>query len=402
MPKFSYSAKNMAGDVIRGVYTASERTAVVSMIRTKSYFPLDIKEMMEKEEKRDIDFAPRIPEKDIAIFCTQFASVLKAGVPISQAFEIMKSQSANKKLSKVIMDVREKIQQGQSLSTAFNAHAERFPHLFLSMVEAGEMSGTLESSFERMGTSFTNNYKLNQKVKSAMIYPIILSIVALCVVIFLLVAIVPTFTGLYASSGTQLPLPTRILLSLSSFMVHNIILIAMCTAFFAITINIYIQTEVGKLLKDKIKVTMPVVGKLLNVVYAARFTRSVSTLSATGVALPQALEVTSANLDNTYVAKLLKTVIEDVNKGRGLSTPLAEMNFFPPMVLHMCRLGEESGTIDSLLAQAADYYEAESETAMTRLASLVEPMVIVMMGGAVLFIVLSILLPMFGMYSMVA
>jgi type IV pilus assembly protein PilC len=401
LPKYSYSAKNLEGDIITGVYSALDSSVVMSMIRNKNYFPLEIKRLQEEKEKREIELFPKVSLKDLALFCSQFAVVLKAGVPISQALDIMKSQTTNKKLSKVIIDVNENIQQGKTLSESFAAHGERFPRLFLSMIESGEMSGSLEASFQRMGESFGKDYKLNQKVRSVLIYPIILFVVAVCVVTFLLIFIVPTFTELYRTSGVDLPLLTSLLLNFSNFLAGNIVLIILTVAFIVIAINIYIQTTHGRQVLDHLKATMPIVGKLLKSVYAARFTRSMSTLSATGVSLPESLRVTATNLSNSYIANKLKLVGDDVNKGISLSTSLIEMNFFPPMVLHMCRLGEESGTLDNLLSQAADFYETEAEIAMGRLATLLEPFVIIFMGGAVLFIVLAILMPMFGMYSMI-
>ncbi len=367
--------------MITGVFSGVDKNALLSMLQAKKYFILETRSFRRIRKNANSSFQPKYRCSSFC-FLHPVSTVLRAGVPIAQALEILRSQTSNKKLSRVIGDINQKIQEGKTITEAFGEHSERFPRLLLSMIESGEVSGSLDGAFQRMGESFTKEYKLNQKVKSVMIYPTILSLVAVCVVTFLLIFIVPTFTDLYASSGIELPILTKMLLGLSSFMASNILLILMSLAFIAVAFNLYIKSTLGRLNLDRIKATMPVVGKLLNSVYSARFTRSMATLTSTGVSLPNALEVTASNLSNSYAAQKMKKVIDDVNKGRGLSVPLIEMNFFPPMVVQMCRLGEEAGTLENLLSQAADFYENESDMAMGRLASLLEPCIIVLLGGA--------------------
>lgn len=401
MTKFRYEAVNDSGMTQTGVIEGNNLKSAEEILREKGYYPKKISVLVEKEKKGEIELSYKIRIKDLAIFCNQFGVILKAGVSILQSLEILSEQTENKKLRAVIRDVYEKIQKGLSLSSAFRDHSKRFPELFLSMLESGETSGNLDAALTRMGVSLTKNYKLNQKMKSSMIYPAILVVVSILVVIFLLVAIVPTFAGLYTTSGAQLPFITRMMLALGDFMSKNVLLLFMMITLLIIVIRMVLKIESVRYSFDQFKLKIPVVGKLLLKIITARYTQSMSALLASGISLTQALEITSRSVGNDYVSKGIFSIINDVRAGRGLSDPLAELEIFSPMVVQMTRLGEESGTLDELLSQTADFYEAEADQATTRLTALIEPIIIVFLGGMVLTIILSILLPMFGIYSMI-
>jgi type IV pilus assembly protein PilC len=314
----------------------------------------------------------------------------------------MSSQTDNKKLKVVLQEVYKKIQRGVSVSESFREHEKRFPELFISMLEAGEASGNLDISLERMGIALTKEHKLNQKIKSAMVYPIVLSIVAVLVVIFLLIAVVPTFAGMYAGSGQELPGLTKMMLGLGSFMSRHFILIFLVVITIVFVIRIILRSEEIRYAFDRNKLKIPVMGKLLTKIITARFTQSMSTLLVSGIPLPQAVDITSRSLGNAYVSSHVRAMNSEIRSGRGLYMPLKEIGIFPQMVIQMVQLGEASGTLDELLSKTAAFYEDEAEAATTRLASLIEPLIIVVMGGLILVIVLSILLPMFGMFSLVA
>ncbi len=401
MPRYRYKAVNEAGDTQLGVIEGNNPENAEDVLRSKGYYPQEITALVEKERKGEIELSPKIKINDLAVFCNQFAVVLKAGVSILHSLEIMSAQTENKKLKAVLLDVYEKIQKGTSVSAAFRDHAKRFPDLFLSMLEAGEASGNLDSSLERMGITLTKQHKLSQKVTSALIYPVILSVIAFLVVVFLLTFVVPTFAGMYASGNQELPGLTKIMLGLGDFMSKNILILFITVVFLIILTRMILQQEAVRYSLDRFKLQIPVMGPLLLKIITSRYTMSMSTLLSAGISLTQALDITSRNLGNAYVNKSVHSIINEVRSGKGLTEPLKDLHIFSPMVVQMTQLGEEAGTLDDLLSQTADFYESEADSATSKLTALIEPIIIVVMGGLVLTIVMSILLPMFGMYSMV-
>jgi len=401
MPRYRYKAINESGNIQMGVIEGNDQSNAEEILRGRGYYPQEISLLVEKEKKGEIELSPKIKINDLAVFCNQFAVVLKAGVSILHSLEIMTEQTENKKLKAVLKDVYEKIQKGSSVSVAFRDHAKRFPDLFLSMLEAGEASGNLDSALQRMGVSLTKQHKLSQKVTSAMVYPVILSVVALLVVFFLLIAVVPTFAGMYASSKQELPVLTKIMLGLGAFMSKNFVIILIVIITLVVVVRMVLKFENVRYSLDRTKLRIPVMGKLLLQIITSRYTMNMSTLLSSGISLTQALDITSRNLGNAYVSKSVHSIINEVRSGKGLTTPLKDLHIFSPMVIQMTQLGEEAGTLDELLSQTADFYESEADSATTKLTALIEPVIIVVMGGLVLTIILSILLPMFGMYSMI-
>ncbi len=401
MPKYQYKAKDLTGEISEGVIEAGSVGAAREILRERGQYLLDISVLQESRVGKEIEFSSKISIGDLAVFCNQFAVVLKAGVPILRTLEIMQAQTENKKLKKVLVDVFQNIQRGVGITDAFRVHERRFPELFISMLEAGEVSGNLDDAMERMGIALTKEYKLNQKVKNAFVYPMVLSGVAFIVLVFLLVFIVPTFAGLYAESGQQLPALTRMMLSLGDFMKNNLLIIFVILSALVLIIRLLFRKENVRLAVDEKKLKLPVVGGLLLKIVTARFTQSLSTLLASGIPLPVAIEISSRNVGNAFASSKIKALSSEIKAGRGLYEPMLEIGFFPTMVLQMVQLGEASGSLDDLLGKAALFYEDEADNATTRLTALIEPLVIVVMGGLVLLIILSILLPMFGMFSLI-
>jgi type IV pilus assembly protein PilC len=261
------------------------------------------------------------------------------------------------------------------------------------------MSGTLDESFERMGTNFEKDYKLQNKIKNALTYPIVVGVVAIVVVIYLLANVVPTFVGIFESAGSALPAPTKLLMAMSDFVRNNYILLAGIILLTAVSIRVFLKTHVGRFGWDKRKLDLPVFGKLIRKIVAARFTRTLCTLFSAGVPLTTSLEVTSRSSNNLFVEEGVIEVAENVKQGRSLADTLEELGVFPPMVIHMTRVGEESGTLEDMLQRTSDFYTDESNDAITRMMAMLEPMIIILLGGMVLFIVVSILLPMFQMMN---
>ncbi|MGI6169174.1 MAG: type II secretion system F family protein, partial [Christensenellales bacterium] len=400
MPRYRYKATNLKGRMISGVFEGTDSAAVIAMLRQKDYYPLEVEEAQEKRSGSiDIELSKKIPLHPLALFCTQLATVLRAGVPLVAALDMLRQQTEHKRLKAIINDVYDKIQTGNSLSGAFSDHAERFPDIFISMLEAGELSGNIDEVLHRMGITFEKDYKLKKKVKSALTYPKIISIFALIVVVGLLIFMVPTFTNLYASFDQALPGPTQLLLDLSSFIVSNWLLLLLLIAIIIALVKIYLSSPAGKLAFAKMMLRIPVFGKLNVKIVSARFTRTLSTLLSSGVALTSSLEVTARAVGNVVLEKGLLFTADQIQEGQSLSSALSGLNVFPPMVINMVQLGEESGTLESFLSKTADSFDSDAEDALSQMTGMIEPLVIIVMGGLVMFIALSMLLPMFTMYS---
>ncbi|MGB8453806.1 MAG: type II secretion system F family protein [Anaerocolumna sp.] len=400
MPKFQYKAQNMSGKMIEGVYDAPNQQAVIDMIRQKSFYHLDIKEIVEGKDLKEIGIFARIGIKDIAIFCRQFSSILKAGVPLIQCLSMLGDQIDNKALKIILKNVCEEVQKGSSLSQAMSLHENKFPPLLINMIAAGELSGTLDNSLEVMSEHFEKDHKLQQKVKSAMIYPMVLCVVTIGVVWLLLVKVVPTFVGMFESAGADLPTPTKILIGMSEFLQHNGLLVFGGIVTIGILIKLYLSSDDGQLAFHKRILTMPLIGNLQTKTIAARFARTLATLMTTGVSITESLKITGRVLGNAYAKNCIKEVEDQVKQGKGLYVPIKASGLFPPMIENMVMLGEESGTLDSMLQKSADFYEDEVDRAVQNLTSMMEPAIIVVLGGVVGFIVLSIALPMFDMMQL--
>jgi type IV pilus assembly protein PilC len=401
MPSYQYTATNMSGQKVSGMFEAASEESVRYMLRQKSYYPLEIHPISARRNLGEIELFPRIAIKQLSILCKQLSAVLRAGVPLMQALSIMVDQTEEKKLKKSLQQIYEDVQTGQSLSASLRAQGQRYPAMMISMVEAGEVSGTLDSSLERLGENFEREAVLSAKLRNAMIYPAMVALVAIAVVIYLLNNVVPVFTGIFESAGSALPAPTRLLMALSDFVRQNFMIVLLSLVVLVVLFRVVIHSPAGRLAFDRMKLRAPIVGKLNTKVVAARFTRTLATLSAAGVSLTQAIEITADAVSNKFVRAALLEVSTLIKQGEGLSRPLADLDIFPPMVVHMTRLGEESGTLDDLLTKSAVFFDQESEAAVQRMTSLMEPLIIVVLGGIIVFIVISILLPMFGMYSMI-
>lgn len=400
MPKYQYKAKNMAGKIIEGVYDAQNKEAVISMIRQKSYYHLEVKELIERKDINEMGMFGKIKAKELSIYCKQFSAILRAGVPLIQCLGMLGEQTENAILKSITVDVREEVQKGSSLSQAMEIHGNKLPHILINMVAAGEMSGNLDHSLEVMSIHFEKEHKTKQKVKSAMRYPIVVSVVAVAVVILLLVKVVPVFESMFTSTGRELPGPTKALLQLSNFLQNNGLLLFAILIVIIGGIKLLLLGEAQKLAYDKFKYRMPAFGSFQIKSATAAFARNMSSLMSTGVSITESLEITGRVLENSYALYCIQRVIEQVKEGKGLYAPIKSLGLFPPMLENMIMLGEESGTLDEMLIKTADFYEDEVDRAAEALTGLLQPAVIVVLGGIVAFIVLAIALPMFDSYNM--
>lgn len=400
MPVYRYKVINAQGSAQDGTETAATRSELMFRLRERKLYPVKVEEVIEKDIK-DLDVFGRIKIKQIAIFNRQFATMLNAGVTIVNCLDILRQQTGHKKMKKIINELYEDVQKGLTFSEALSKHGDVFPHLMISMIEAGESSGSLDTVLMRTAVHYEKEAKINNKIKSAMIYPLVLMIVATAVVIFLLTFVMPTFISMFEGSNVDLPGPTRALLaiskSLSSFWyIYAIIIISAIYLF-----RRFSATSEGRLIIDRWKLRLPVIKGLTSRVISARFTRTMSTLLASGIPLLQAMENVAGAVGNSVVEQSILSAREDVRKGVALSSPIRKMGYFPPMVDNMIKIGEEAGTLDDILDKTANIYDEEVETEIQRLLSLMEPVMIVFMALIVGFIVIAMMMPMFDMLKTV-
>lgn len=402
MPKYQFKAMNMSGKTLEGIYEAPNSDSVIEMIRQKNFFHLEVKEIADRKDVKEIELFSRVKAKDLSIYCRQFSTILRAGMPLIKCLSMLAEQTEKKSLKTITKEIREEVQKGSSLSQAMSLHSKKLPSILINMIAAGEASGTLDNSLEVMATHFEKEHKTQLKIKSAMRYPVIVCIVSILAVIIMLTFVVPTFVGMFESAGTKLPLLTRILISMSNFLKDNGILLLGAVIIIFLLFRVFLLQESGRLAFDRLKFKLPLLGKFLTKTIAVRFARTMSTLLTTGVSITEALEITGRIIGNTFAKKGVDEVIEQVKQGKGLYFPMKSLMLFPAMLENMIMMGEETGTLDRMLHNSAEFYEEEVDRATQNLTSLIEPLIIVFLGGLVAFIVFSIALPMFDMSSLAA
>ncbi len=398
MVNFRYRAVSENGQVLEGYHEAQSEEEVVNMLKNNKYFPIDIEEEIGADIRTSL-FAKKVTKKDIAVFSRQFYTMLDAGIGVVEALDILKRQTENKTLKQTIDIVYEDVQKGMSLSEAMGKHEKVFPSLLINMVEAGEVSGNLDVIMERMAIHYEKEFNIENKIKNAFMYPIILSIVAISVVIFLLVVVMPTFIGMFEESGTTLPTPTRILLTISDWLTNYWYLfigVVLILIFGIITLG---KSKEGRKFFDNLKIKLPGIKNMNIKIITSRFTRTLSTLLSSGIPLLQALDVVSKVVGNEIVGTELQLAKEDIRKGVPMSKTIRDIEIFPPMVDSMIGIGEESGALDDILYKTADFYDEEAEASMEKMTTLLEPILIVFMAIIIGFIVVSIAMPMFDIYD---
>lgn len=397
MKTYSYRAMKDDGNKLEGVYEASSRDEVVGMITANGFYPLKIEEVAGKKGF-DLNFNQRVTVKDLSIFCRQMYTMLDAGVSITNSLNMLTNQMTNPKLKTILTEIEESVKKGDMLSEAMKRYKE-FPQLLISMIESGESTGNIDEMLLRMSVHFEKETKTQNKVKSAMIYPVILSIVAVVAVAFILTFVMPTFVELFQEEGVELPLITKMLIGASSFMSSYWYILIFAVAALVVGIKAYSKTEGGELRFSILKLKIPVIAELNKKIIVARFTRTMSTLLSAGISLVQALPIVSAVLGNKIAEQDLDRIRERVIRGDGLSGPIGESDIFPDMLASMVKIGEESGALDDILNKTADFYDEEVDQAITSATAMIEPMLIIVMGVVIGIMVFAIMVPMFDMYT---
>jgi type IV pilus assembly protein PilC len=399
MATYTYKALTKDGKKKKGTIDASNEAVALGAIKEEGFIPLEIIEQNAFNKDLNITFGTLVKVNDLSLFSKQFVSILSAGVSVLEALDLLREQTENKYLQKAIGETYESVEKGDSLATAMANHPKIFPSILVNMIEAGEMSGNLEIAFERMSSHFEKETKLKQTVKKAVTYPIIVSIVAVIVVCILVTFVVPSFVDMFDSVGMELPALTKALLSISYFVRKRWVFLLIAIISGGGFLIYYGKTDVGKQLFSSLKLHMPLFGKLNSKVAASRFTRTLSTLLASGISLLDAIEIVAKVVDNYVVSQHLLNVKDQVSRGIPLSKPIKEQQVFPPMVTHMVKIGEDTGTLEETLNKVADFYDSDVETTVTQLTTLLEPLIIAVLAVVVGFVVLSIVQPMFQMYE---
>lgn len=395
---YKYKAISQNGERIQGFFEGKDKSDVLNMLRGNNYLPVNIEKDMDKDAKIDL-FLKKVSKKDLAVFCRQFYTMLDAGIDIVKCVNILEKQSENKTLVKALASIHEDVQKGFTLSESMKRYNKIFPSLLINMVEAGEISGNLDIIMERMAVHFEKENKLESKINSAMIYPMVLGIVSIAVVIFLLVAVMPTFIGMFESGGQNLPIPTQILLKISNCLKKYWYIFIVIIAGIVRVITIFKRTYTGMRCFDGLKLKIPIVRDSNIKIVTSRFTRTLSTLISSGIPLIESIEVVGKVINNTVIQDKLYKSSEDIRKGKSLSSAINELGVFPPMVDSMIKIGEESGSLDEILYKTADFYDNEVEAELQRMTSLMEPVMLLIMAVIIGFIVISMALPMFDMVN---
>ena len=402
MSNFKYTALDRSGKEVKGTVEANDKMSANEQLKSKGLSPIKVDEegLFDKDISFDFGGKKKVKSRDLSVFCRQFVSITRAGVNITDALDMLAGQTENKTLKAAIEDTKLSVQKGETLARAMARQTGVFPDIMINMVEAGEATGNLETAFERVGEQMEKSTKIASMVKSAMIYPISLLIIIIGVVVAMMVMVIPTFSSMYADMGAELPALTKMLVACSDFMVNQYLVVIIVVVAVVVGVKVFKSTKTGTYFFDKIFMKAPIFGTIVVKNASANFARTLATLNASGISMIEALEITARTMKNVYFRDDVLNAREKVAEGRPLSEPLKLGGVFPNMVVQMIGIGEETGSMEEMLDTAAGYYEEEVEVATSNIAQIVQPLIIVVLAGIVGVIIMAILIPIFGMYSL--
>lgn len=397
---FEWSGKTTRGTIESGEITAETKEEVISQLKRRNIVPTLVKPKG-KGKKKSFG-GGKVTDKDIVVFTRQFATMIDAGLPLVQALDILSTQVENKTLGAALVTIKNDVESGSTYADALRKHPRVFEDLYANMVAAGESGGILDTILNRLAAYIEKSMKLKKKVKGAMTYPIVVCGIAVLVIAVIMIFVIPIFSKMFTSMGGTLPLPTLIVMKMSSFLggmggiISGAAIFGLVQAFKQIR-----RTEKGKAKTDAIFLKLPVFGVILQKVAVAKFTRTLSTLMSSGVPILDGLEITAKTAGNKVIEYSVMDIRTAVSEGKTLSEPLMKSKVFPPMVTHMISVGESTGALDAMLSKIADFYDDEVDSAVANLTALMEPMLMVFLGGSVGFIVIAMYLPIFKMITLI-
>ncbi|NLM12937.1 MAG: type II secretion system F family protein [Epulopiscium sp.] len=395
MPQFKYQAISQTGKRLDGIQDANTESEVVALLKEKGYIPIKIFEQLDKDVSKNFLSFERVRARDLSNFCRQFYFIIHAGVTIVSGLDILRKQMENKKLRGALEGMFKDVQKGQELSRSMKKYKDIFPQLLIHMIEVGEVSGNLDTIMDKMALYYEKESKIQDQIKSAMIYPIILGIASVLVMLFLLTFVMPTFVIMFESSGVELPWLTKILIRISNFIIRYWYMILIFILLALNLFKIFSRTNKGRFILDTIKMKIPILNKTTEKIVSSRFASTLSILLSSGIPLIESIKIVSKVARNKIVEDGLLVTSEELRKGVDLSTSLQRIHFFPPLVVSTIKIGEYSGTLDEILEQLAHFYETEVESAIKSLIAALEPLMIVIMAVLIGSIVIAMVLPMF-------
>ena len=402
MPGFVYKAIGQDGKEKKGNIQATNKEQAISRIKGDGLIPIEVTPENILNKDISFDIGGKISSRDYCVFCRQMLSILSAGVSIINALQMLAEQTENRRLQRGIAGLADEVGKGETLSNAMRKQPRIFPGMFVNLVEAGEATGTLETSFERMALQFEKDSQLQSYIKKAMMYPIMVGLVAVIVIFALMTFVIPTFMSMFADMDVEMPGITKMVIAISDFFVAYWWLLIIIVVVLVVGIKAFAKTLTGRIVFGTIKYRLPVVKNVEIKSASARFARTLSTLLRSGVPMIQALEITANSLDsNILFQRAVLNAKDQVANGTALSKPIKMSGLFPPMVVHMISIGEETGNLEAMLENVATYYEEEVQTATEQLMTVIEPLMIMVLALIVGTVVLAILQPMMTLYDSV-
>lgn len=408
MAEYSYKALDKGGREVKGVIEASSEDVIIERLRNMGYYPLEV--TIEKAKAGNVDILAlpglravfhRVKNKHVMVFTRQFATLIDAGLPIIRSLAILSEQVESMIFKEKIQQISRDIEAGGTLSDALSKHPKVFDNLYVNMVRAGEIGGVLEAVLNKIAEFLEKRQAIIGKVRSAMMYPLVVVVLAACIVAFILVFIVPKFKDIYDQLGAELPGPTQMLVTAGNILMNQTIWVVLGLVLFFIIFKKVNATKEGKLVIDRMKLKVPVFGQLFRKTAIVRFSGTLSTLITSGVPILQALDICRETSGNEVVTRALNDVYDSVKEGESIHEPLSKCKVFPPLVVHMVAVGEETGAIDQMLTKVAEAYEREVDDTVNALTSILEPVLIVFLGVIVGAIVIALYLPLFNIPKIV-
>jgi len=400
MANYYYKGRETNGKTVSGTMEANSRNEVVTALRRQDIFPIEITH--ENEKRKDINLSvgtKKVSVKDLSVMCRQFSTIIKAGISVIECIDILKRQTENKKLTEALESIYEEVQTGVTLSESFRKFPKIFPELLVNMVAAGEVTGQLDAIMERMAEHYEKEHKITVKLKGALVYPKILISVSSLVIAVLLTVVLPGFVTMFQGFNVPLPGPTKALLAAGDFIKSYWWLLIIIAGIGFLFMQRSLNTAEGRLKYDDIKLKLPVFGKVNKQVATTRFARSLSTMLNSGITIIEAMEMVSRVIGNNSVSKQIDDSMEKIKRGEGIAGPLEDTKLFPPMLISMIQIGEETGSLNELLDTTANFYDDEIDYAIESMIALINPMILLVMAVIVGGIVMAVALPMFDMYN---
>lgn len=393
-------AKSMDGRIEKGVITSGDQEKFFAEIKSRNLYLLKYTKISNQEGSMVLGQKKQLPLKDLTVFCRQIASLLKVGVSLVKAIDILYQQTTSKVMKSCIQKIYESVQKGSLLSEGLRAQPGKFPNLMISLIESGEASGMLAESVDKIALQFENDLRLKRKITSAMVYPAVLVVIGIAVVILLVTIVLPQFIKMFEQAGIQdLPVTTKIVLGISGFVTTKWYFLLFGILLLVIVIRMYLKSESGRLYWDGLKLRLPLFKPIMSSLMVVRFTRTMATLLSSGIPMLHSLGIVMNVVNNKAVAAELAESSEDIRKGFTLANSMRRVTVFPPMVQSMISIGEESGSLDKMLENSAEYFNDELQNRIARVVTLMEPAMIVVLGVVVAFIIISIMQPMLQIYQ---